>query len=80
MALAGELTELRLCTVPSCAYNEPNGLTDVDHILRAMNNHILGVYPVVSKNYEGGAAKSMATIPMLEESITEIQYSAWLDS
>ena len=52
-------------------------MTDVDHILRALNNHILGIHPVVKAEGGGGAAKSTATLLMLQESIKETQYSAW---
>ena len=78
MASAGELAELRACGAPECGYKVPNGLTDVDHILKALNNHILGAHPVVNKPNGGGSAKSTATLPMLEESISETAYQAWL--
>ena len=52
-------------------------MTDVDHILRALNNHILGIHPVAKTEGGGGAAKSTSTLPMLEDSVTETQYSAW---
>ena len=78
MASADELAELRLCMSHGCGYSVPNGVTNVDHILRALNNHILGVHPVVSRAEGGGAAKYTATLPVLEESITETQYQAWL--
>ena len=71
MASERELAELRQCMVPQCGYKVPNGLVDVDHILRALNNHILGIHPVARTEGGGGAAKSTATLPMLEESITE---------
>ena len=67
----GELEELRHCMVPNCGYKVPNGLTDVDHILRALNNHILGIHQVVKAEGGGGAAKSTATLLLLQESITE---------
>ena len=73
-----ELAELRRCMSNGCGYNVPNGLTNVDHILKALNNHILGAHPVVSTKNGGGTVKSTATLPILEESITETQYQAWL--
>ena len=52
MASTEELAELRQCMVPQC------GLTDVDHILRALNNHILGVHPVDIKKTNLAKIKS----------------------
>ena len=71
MASADELAELRRCMSHGSVYSVPNGVTNVDHILRALYNHILGVHPVVSRTEGGGAAKSTATLPILEVSITE---------
>ena len=61
------LAALRRCLVPECEYAVTNGLTDVDHILRAVSNHIAAIHPP-SKSAEGsgGAAKSSETIPLLE--------------
>ena len=73
MGLA-QLAELRACGAESCEYKVPSGLTDVDHILKALNNHILAVHPVVQKPNGGGSAKLTATLPMLEESISETAY------
>ena len=36
------------CMSNACGYNVPNELTNVDHILKALNNHILGAHPVIS--------------------------------
>ena len=72
------LAALRRCLVPECEYAVTNGLTDVDHILRAVNNHIAAIHPPSTKSEgSGGAAKSTATIPLLEEAITETQWAAW---
>ena len=71
------LAELRQCMVPNCGYKIPNALTDIDHILGALGNHIAGIHPVVKSEGGGGAAKSTATIPLLQEAITETQYAAW---
>ena len=73
-----KLAELRACGAVSCGYKVPNCLTDVDHILKALNNHILAVHPAVQKPNVGGSAKLTATLPMLEESISETAYQAWL--
>ena len=69
------LVQLRMCAVANCDFTVQNGLTNVDHILLAMSNHI----PVThtASTGEGGGAKSTAVIPMLDEAITEVQYSAW---
>ena len=72
------LASLRRCLVPNCDYTVTNGLTDVDHILRAVSNHIAAIHPPSTKSEgSGGVAKSTATIPMLEEAITETQWAAW---
>ena len=76
MASAVDLAELRRCMSHGCEYSVPSGVTDIDHILRSLNNHILGVHPVVSKTEGGRTAKSTATLPILLESITETQYQA----
>ena len=71
------LAALRRCLVPEYEYTVTNGLTDPDHILRAMSNHIAAIHPpIISEAGGGGAAKSTATIPLLEESITETQWDA----
>ena len=67
MASEVELAVLRRCMSHGCEYSVPNGLTNVDHILRALNNHILGVHPVISKTEGGGSVKSTATLPILED-------------
>ena len=43
-------------------YSVPKWVTDIDPILRALNNHILRVHPVVSKTEGGGTT---AAFPML---------------
>ena len=72
---ANALVQLRKCAVPNCDFTVQNGLTNVDHILRAMSNHIKGAHN--ASRSEGRGAKSTAVIPMLDEAITEVQYSAW---
>ena len=74
---AAALVDLRRCMVPHCEFVVTNVLTDVDHILRALSNRIAGIHPGAKNEGGGGAAKSTATILMLQESITETQYSAW---
>ena len=64
---------LRLCMVPGCDYRVTNGLTDVNHILHALNNHVAAIHQPSKTQVGGGVAKSMATIPMIEEAITETQ-------
>ena len=75
------LAALRRCLVPDCDYTVTNGLTDVDHILRAVSNHIAAIHPPSKSEGGGGAAKSTATIPMLEEAITSTSFSliGWID-
>ena len=63
--------------VPQCGYKVPKELVDVNHILRTLKNHILGIHPVAKTEGGGGVAKSTAILLMLEESITETQYSGW---
>ena len=70
------LVALRRCPVPGCDYTVINGLTDDDHILRAVSNHIAGIHPPSRNEGSGGGTKSTATIPMLEEAISETQWSA----
>ena len=65
--------------VLNCGYSVPNGSTDVDNILGALNKHnLLGGSIEVNRTEGGGTAKSTTTLPMIEESITETQYTAWL--
>ena len=71
-----ELDELRACGEESFEYKVLNGLMDVDLILKALNNHILAVDPVVQKPAGGGFTKSTTTLPMLEEPISETAYQA----
>ena len=73
-----DLAELRRCGANSCDYQVPNALKDVNHILKALKNHILGAHPVVNKPNGGGSAKSTASLPTLDNSITETAYKAWL--
>ena len=40
------LGELRPCLVPGCVYTVINGLTDPDHILRVLSNHIAAIHPL----------------------------------
>ena len=63
--------------VPGCDHRVTNGLTDVDHILRAFSNHVAAIHQPSKTEGGRGAAKSTATIPMLEEAITETQGAAW---
>ena len=72
------LGELRRCLVLGCDYAVINGLTDPDHILRAVSNHISAIHPpTVSGAGGGGVAKSTATIPLLKENFTETQWDPW---
>ena len=65
------------CLGPNYDYLVTNGLTDVDHILRAVSNHIAAIHPPsTTSEGSGGVAKSTATIPILEEAITERQWAA----
>ena len=64
------LVQLRMCAVVNCDFTVQNGLTNVDHILQVMSNNIAGTH--TASRGEGGAAKSTATIPMLDEAITEV--------
>ena len=70
------LAALQRCLVPDCEYTVANGLTDVDHILRAVSNHITAIHRFYKSEGSGGATKSIASIPMLEESIIETQRAA----
>ena len=72
------LAELRSCFGPNYDQLVKNGLTDVDRILRAVSNHIAAIHPPSTKSEgSGGAAKSTARIPILEEATTERQWAAW---
>ena len=73
-----ELAELRACGAAECEYKVPNGVKDIDHILKALNNHILATHPANQKPTGGRSAKSTATLPMLEDSHFEIAYQAWM--
>ena len=63
--------------VPGRDYRVTNGMTDVNHIQRAFSNHIAVIHKPSKTEEGGGAAKSLATIPMLEEAIIETQGAAW---
>ena len=75
---ATELAELRRCEAAECEYKVPNGSTDITQIIGVLNNHILASHPVVQKSAEGGSVKLNATLPILEEGISETQYQVWL--
>ena len=71
------LASLRLCEKPDCVYAVTNALVDFKDILHAMSNHIAAIHPSTQPEGGGGASKSTASIPMLEENITETQWAAW---
>ena len=73
-----ELAQLRRCEAADCEYKVPNGINDITRIIGVLNNHILASHPVVQKPAGGGSVKSNATLPILEEGISETQYQAWL--
>ena len=73
-----ELAQLRACGAAECEYNVPNGVKAIDHILKALNNHILATHPANQKPTGMGSAKLTAILPMLEESISETAYQAWV--
>ena len=75
---ANKLAELRKCEAEGCEYKVPNGITDITQIIGVLNNHILASHPVVQKSAGGGSVKLNATLPILEEGISETQYQAWL--
>ena len=73
-----ELVLLWLCKKSDSEFKVTNGLTDVKNILLAVSNYLAAIHPA-SGNSEGGGggSKSNATIPMLEEGITEMAWAAW---
>ena len=73
-----DLAALQKCLVPDFEYTVTNWLTDVNHILRAVSNHIAEInLPSTKSEGSGGATNSTASIPMLEESITKTQWASW---
>ena len=74
------LAELRKCERLECTFKVPNVVTDLNHILQCMSNHLLAMHPVGQSEGGGGAAsgKSSAAIPVLSEDCDEIAYAAWL--
>ena len=77
MASKQELTALRQWEKPECEHKITNGLKDVKDILLAMSNHLAAVHPTSGGSEGGVGAKSNATIPMLDEGLSEIAWSAW---
>ena len=75
---ATKLAELRKCEAEGCDYKVPNGITDITQIIGVLNNHILASHPAVQKSAGKRSVKSNATLPLLEEGISETQYQAWL--
>ena len=71
-----ELAQLRKCGAAECEYKVPNGIMDITQIIGVLNNHILASHPVVQKPAGGGSVKLNATLPILEEGISETQYQA----
>ena len=66
MSTEQELAQLRACGATDCGYKVPNGVKEIDHILKALNNHSLSSHPVNQRPNGGGSVKSTATLPMLE--------------
>ena len=60
------LAALRRCEKPDCTYAVTNVLTEVDHILRAVYNHIAAVHPFSQSEADRGATKSTASIPIVQ--------------
>ena len=73
-----ELAQLRKCEAAECEYKVPNGAKDITQIIGVLNRHILASHPVRQKPAGGGSVKLSATLPILEEGISENQYQAWL--
>ena len=73
-----ELAALRMCEKTDCEYKVTNGLTEVKDILMAMSNHLAAMHPALGGSEGGGGgSKSNASIPTLEEGITEMAWAAW---
>ena len=74
------LAESRKCERVDCTFKVPNAVTDLNHILQCMSNHLLAMHPVGQSDTGGGGAagKSSAAIPILSEDCDEIAYAAWL--
>ena len=68
---------LRACGAVECEYKVPNGVKDIDHVLKALNNHLLATHGN-SQKQTSTTAKSTATLPALGESISETAYQVWL--
>ena len=77
MASEDELIALRKCERDDCEYKTPNGGKDLKDILMAMANHLAAINPASGGSEGGGGGKSNASIPQLEENISEISWSAW---
>ena len=63
------LAELRKCERVDCTFKVPNAVTDLNHILQCMSNHLLAMHPVGQSDTGGGGAagKSSAVIPILSK-------------
>ena len=72
-----DLASLRMCEKANCDYAVTNGLKDVKDILHLMSNHLASIHLFSQSEGSTGATKSKASIPMLEENITETQWPPW---
>ena len=80
MASENELIALRKCERDDCQYKIPNGVADLNDILMDMANHLAAIHPASGGSEGGGGGgKSNAPIPQLEENISEISWTSWLN-
>ena len=80
MASENELKALRKCEQDDCQYKIPNGVADLKDILMAMANHLAAIHPASGGSEGGGGGgKSNAPIPQMEENISEISWTSWLN-
>ena len=61
------LAELRKCERLEFTFKVPNAVTDLNHILQCMSNHLLAMHPVGLSDAGGGgvAGKSWPAIPVM---------------
>ena len=76
---AEELAVLRICERAGCAFRIPDGVTTLNHIISLMTNHLAAVHPRDGGSEGGVGGKSTAAIPQLEEQISEVAWSSWLN-
>ena len=74
-----ELASLRICEQAGCTFQVPDGVVALNNILVIMTNHLAAVHPRDGGSEGGGGGKSNAPIPQLEEQISEVAWTSWVN-